>query len=182
MTLIPPALVAQAAAGDQEAWTQLVTICRPKVLCWLRQHDLRPDDAEDITQDVLLALAIHLPTFRIGNNPHAFPCWVKRIAMNRLRAHRKRTRRVHSLLSDPIAQDHVPERHTELIQQHRFLLTERLEILRSEFRPKTIEAFRRIALRGQPIRDVAEELNLSVPAVYTAKSRVMKRLREIGLT
>jgi RNA polymerase sigma-70 factor (ECF subfamily) len=47
-----------------------------------------------------------------------------------------------------------------------------------EFKPRTRQAFRRNVLDGVPPARVAEELGISVQAVYIAKSRIMRRLRE----
>jgi RNA polymerase sigma-70 factor (ECF subfamily) len=53
-----------------------------------------------------------------------------------------------------------------------------LELLRAEFESRTWEAFRRVAIEGQPSARVAIELGMSVEAVYQAKSRVLRRLRQ----
>jgi RNA polymerase sigma-70 factor (ECF subfamily) len=49
----------------------------------------------------------------------------------------------------------------------------------AEFREATFEAFRRTALQQQPAAEVAHVLNVSVGAVYIAKSRVTARIREV---
>ena len=50
--------------------------------------------------------------------------------------------------------------------------------IRGHFRDVTWQAFRRTAIDGQPARQVAAELGLSVGAVYLAKARVLKRLQQ----
>ena len=47
-----------------------------------------------------------------------------------------------------------------------------------EFEPSTLQAFRRLALDGASGAMVADELGLSVAAVYMAKSRVLQRIRQ----
>jgi RNA polymerase sigma-70 factor (ECF subfamily) len=54
-----------------------------------------------------------------------------------------------------------------------------LRIVRSEVQPRTYEAFRRFAIEEQPASAVAEELGLSANAVFLAKSRILKRVREL---
>ena len=49
-----------------------------------------------------------------------------------------------------------------------------------EFEPATMKAFRRMALEGASGAEAAGELGLSVGAVYTARSRVLNRLREVA--
>jgi RNA polymerase sigma-70 factor (ECF subfamily) len=60
-----------------------------------------------------------------------------------------------------------------------------LEVLRqllanlvTEFEEKTVRAFYRLAFDGAGATQVAEELGMSVGAVYIAKSRILRRLRE----
>jgi DNA-directed RNA polymerase specialized sigma24 family protein len=52
-----------------------------------------------------------------------------------------------------------------------------VEVVRAEFEPRTWDAFWRIVVEGQSPAEVAQALGLSLPAVYQAKSRVLRRLR-----
>ena len=52
-----------------------------------------------------------------------------------------------------------------------------LDLVEAEFEPATLRAFRRLALDGASGAVVAEELGISVAAVYVAKSRVLQRIR-----
>ena len=49
-----------------------------------------------------------------------------------------------------------------------------------EFEPTTMRAFRRVALEGASGSEVATELGISLAAVYAARSRVLRRLRELA--
>ena len=53
-----------------------------------------------------------------------------------------------------------------------------LDLVEAEFEPATLQAFRRLALEGASGAEVAEELGMSVAAVYVAKSRVLQRIRQ----
>ena len=53
-----------------------------------------------------------------------------------------------------------------------------LDVIALEFEASTVQAFRRVALEGASSEQAAQELGLSVGAVYIAKSRVLHRLRE----
>jgi len=52
---------------------------------------------------------------------------------------------------------------------------------REDFEPATWESFWRLAVLRQPAAQVAAELDSTVVAVYSAKSRVLNRLRLQGL-
>jgi RNA polymerase sigma-70 factor (ECF subfamily) len=53
-----------------------------------------------------------------------------------------------------------------------------MELIEPEFKPATWQAFSRLALDEAEPEKVAAELGLTVNAVFIAKSRVMRRLRE----
>ena len=53
-------------------------------------------------------------------------------------------------------------------------------MIRSEFTETTWNSFRRLVIEEQEPSAVAETLQVSVNAVLIAKSRIMKRLRELG--
>ena len=50
--------------------------------------------------------------------------------------------------------------------------------IRDEFQPDTWESFWRTAVDGRPVPEVAAALGKSAGAVYAARGRVMRRLRE----
>lgn len=53
-----------------------------------------------------------------------------------------------------------------------------VELVRAEFEAATWQAFWRVAVDGQRSADVAEELGMTLHAVYKAKSRVLRRVRQ----
>src|SRR5262249_31014210 len=61
-------------------------------------------------------------------------------------------------------------------QQH--LVHRGLELIQAEFQPATWQAFCDCVLGGRAVADVAREQGTSTNAVYLAKSRVLRRLRQ----
>jgi RNA polymerase sigma-70 factor (ECF subfamily) len=53
-----------------------------------------------------------------------------------------------------------------------------LELMRNEFEEPTWRACFECTVNDRPAAEVARELGLSVNAVYVAKSRVLRRLRQ----
>jgi RNA polymerase sigma-70 factor (ECF subfamily) len=51
-------------------------------------------------------------------------------------------------------------------------------LIRADFEEHTWQAFWAVAVDGRPGTDVAAELGMTPGAVYVAKSRVLRRLRE----
>ncbi len=88
-------LIAQARRGDAAAFTELVGACRSLIYRWSVVATGDPDDAEDVTQEVLVRLHEHLGRYRSGSR---FTSWLYRITRNaatdrlRSRARRRRLR------------------------------------------------------------------------------------------
>ena len=74
----------------------------------------------------------------------------------------------------------VPDGVEELTEaEYRQYLTDRaLQLMQAEFQPATWKAFWECVTGGRSAADVGAELGMSVAAVYAAKSRVLRRLRE----
>ncbi len=53
-----------------------------------------------------------------------------------------------------------------------------LDLVRAEFENRTWEAFRRAVVEGQSPAQIAADLGMTIQAVYQAKSRVLRRLRQ----
>jgi DNA-directed RNA polymerase specialized sigma24 family protein len=60
------------------------------------------------------------------------------------------------------------------------LIARLLKLIEPQFSESTRTAFRRLAMDGAKGREVAAELNLSLSAVFDAKSRVTRELRRLG--
>ena len=58
------------------------------------------------------------------------------------------------------------------------LVNRATQLIRDDFEPHTWQAFWRLAVENHPARDIAADLGMSVDAVYQAKARVLRRLRE----
>jgi RNA polymerase sigma-70 factor (ECF subfamily) len=172
--------------GDAAAWQRLVEVYRPLLRGWLRRFHTAEQDADDLVQEVLAEVVKELPKFAHPGHPGAFRGWLRAILINRLRASWRAGRgrpaaaggsdffRLADQLEDPSS-----DLSRQWDEQHdRSVLARLLELLEAEFEAKTVRAFRRVGLEGAKPREVAEELGMSVGAVYVAKSAVLRRLRE----
>jgi RNA polymerase sigma-70 factor (ECF subfamily) len=63
-------------------------------------------------------------------------------------------------------------------EYRRYLVGRALGLMRSDFQPATWQACWECVANGRSASDVAAELGLSVAAVYLARSRVLRRLRQ----
>ena len=172
--------------SEDQAWDRLVRIYGPLLRSWLHKYDLQPNDADDLVQEVLLAVSKDVQSFDHNGRPGAFRAWVKSILVNRLRNYwRTRDRRPNasggSSVDDRLNQLDDPASAMTLLwnrEHDQHVLRELLSIVRPQFAEDTWKAFTRVALEGAKANVVAEELGLSLNAVFIAKSRVLSRLRQ----
>ena len=171
---------------ESESWNRLADVYAPLLRAWLRKYEVQASDADDLMQEVLLAVSKDLSKFEHGGHPGAFRGWLKAILVNRLRCFwRARGRRPQvrgdSNIDERLAQLDDPASEMSRIwnQQHdQFVLRQLLALVEPHFSPNTWQAFQLVALKGKPADVVAEELGISVNAVFIAKSRVLSRLRQ----
>src|SRR5687768_5797937 len=69
-------LLARAQGGDAPSWERLVGLYGPLIREWLIRHAVSADDADDLTQDVLLTVMQKLPEFEHGGRVGSFRCWL----------------------------------------------------------------------------------------------------------
>lgn len=91
------ALVARAAAGEPDAWRDLVAGYARRVYALVRARVGDADIAEEVTQSVFITLAEHINTGRYREEGR-FEAWLFRLAMNRLRDERRATKRRGAML------------------------------------------------------------------------------------
>lgn len=172
-------LLARLRTGDEtHAWDRFVRLYTPVLFYWARRQGVPTADTADLVQDVFAVLVDKLPTFQY-NPQHRFGAWLRTIAVNKCRDYfrRKQSRPITTRERvDREVADHV-EAFSEA-EYHRQLALQALEIMRDEFQPSTWKACWETVVGGRKASEVAHELGLSVNAVYLAKSRVLRRLRD----
>lgn len=178
-------LLERAGLGQPDAWDDLVQLYRPFIYRWFHSHGL-DHDADDLTQDVLTALLREIPTFKHSGQTGAFRNWLRTTCLNRLRNHWRKVARpgqavggTEFLMGLANVEDANAQLEADWNREHsREILRRLFEKLTDEFDGKTLTAFREIVFSERPSADVAQALGMSVAAVYVAKSRVLRRLRE----
>ncbi|MDG3004215.1 RNA polymerase sigma factor [Paludisphaera mucosa] len=181
-------LLDRARASDADAWARLVYLYGPLVRHWCARWGCVGADADDLVQEIFLAVAAGLPGFRRERAGDTFRGWLRTIARNkRLDALRRGDR-------DPVAQGGTEaqwrlaqapgpeaEADEDPIEQVSGLYHRALELVRSEFEEKTWRTFWRVAVDGLTVDAVAREAGVAPAAVRQAKSRVLRRLKqEVG--
>lgn len=179
-------LLLRAQTGETDAWQDLTDLYRPLIRSWLQRQGVPTSDREDLGQEVLLSVVKQLPSFEHSGHRGAFRSWLRTIVCRRAadywRAHGSSAaasggsgaRAALELLADPGS-----DLNRLWDEEHdHYVLRRLLDLVEEEFEPLTLQAFRRLALDGVSGLAAAQELGLSVDAVYGAKSRVLARIRQ----
>jgi|SRR5579884_2037159 len=171
---------------DTHSWQRFVELYQPLIRGWLRRYEVSPQDAEDLSQEVMAVVVQELPHFQHNQQIGAFRHWLRTVTVNRLRIlWRTRQGRDVATGDSKFAQmlEQLADPTSSLSrlwdQQHDQHVARRLmALVEPQFEPKTWQAFRRVVVDGVRAATVAEELGMSVNAVLLAKSRVLARLRQ----
>ncbi len=147
---------------------------------WTKRLQLDDHEAADLVQDLFAVLVVQLPTFVY--DPHkSFRAWLKTILLNRWRNHLNRRSAgnlVHPIDMNEVAETENPILEMEEAEHRQYLVGRALALMRAEFQPDTWKACWEFVVCGRRAEEVAAELGISVNAVYLAKGRVLRRLRE----
>jgi RNA polymerase sigma-70 factor (ECF subfamily) len=179
-------LLFRAQTGEENAWKDLTDLYRPLIIGWLNRQGVPAGDLEDLSQDVLLSVVKNLPTFQHSGRRGAFRSWLRTIICSRttdywraIDAGMKASGGSGATAALQQIADPDSDLNRQWDEEHdRYVLNCLLDLVEEEFEPTTLQAFRRLALDGAGGAETAEELGLSVGAVYVAKSRVLQRIRQ----
>jgi RNA polymerase sigma-70 factor, ECF subfamily len=179
-------LLLRAQAGQADGWNDLTDLYCPLIIAWLKRQGVPAVDVEDLSQDILLRVVKHLPTFEHSGHRGAFRSWLRTIVCNRTTDYWRTTgasTQVGGGSDATAALEQIADPDSDLNRQwdeehDHYVLRCLLAAVEEEFEPATLCAFRRLALDGVAGALVAEELGMSLAAVYRAKSRVLQRIRQ----
>jgi RNA polymerase sigma factor (sigma-70 family) len=178
-------LLRLADSHDRQAWDQFVEVYAPLVFQFAARRGLQHSDAADLVQEVLLRVAGAFRRKTFDRTRGSFRGWLLTIARNETsdwlaaRARREQasggTQAIEQIAN--VAEQDEAEAWDRDYQER--LLAWASEKVKQEVQPTTWAAFQQTTLAGKSGQQVAAEIGISVAAVYLAKGRVMKRIREL---
>lgn len=184
--------------SDQDAWRHFESVYLGVVTRVAIRYGMQPADAADLGQDVMMRVSQNIHRFDPGKNQARFRTWlgtlIRSVVVDRYRSKPKDVAsgltEVQDLLS-ALPAEHSGERpessSSSLNPQWNSTLgaEEQIEIfrwaanrIRNEYTESSWLAFWRTTVENHGVKQVAEELGRSVGAIYTSRSRIMRRLRE----
>jgi RNA polymerase sigma-70 factor (ECF subfamily) len=172
---------------DDRTWRRLVDLYQPWLRRRLQGHGLEPADVDDLVQEVAAVLLKEAPHFQHNRRKGAFRTWLRGVVVNRLREFwRERKRHPEARQSDvdlileQLSDDHHPASELWDREHDQHVIQQLLKMIAADFDPKTWQAFQAFVIEERSAAAVAAELGISQGAVWTAKSHVLKRLREVA--
>ena len=182
MTAAETELVERAVRGDPDATTALLELVRPGLLRYCRAHlgriGERYTTADDVSQEVCIAILAALPRFRDEGRP--FAAFVYGIAAHKIAdAQRAAVRHlsVAPIGSLPEQPDSAPDPAQQAVAIDQARRLSRLLRHLSELHREIV--ILRVAV-GLSAAEVGSTLGMSAGAVRVAQSRALAHLRELA--
>jgi len=172
-----------AQGDDAPAWREFSDRYGELIRSFARRRGLQPSDCDDVMQDVMLAVTRNMPGFDYDPARGRFRGYLKTIAVRAIirKQFQKRGEPGNELLEESFDEaardDAVDEQWEQEWRQHHLRVA--MQAARQEFNEADVAAFELYAGQGRPAEEVARELGMSVDSVYQAKSRMLRRLREL---
>ena len=169
-------------------WSRLIEAYSPLLRAWLMRAEVQAADADDLVQEVLLVVHRELPKFEHNQRRGAFRTWLRQIVVHRLRNFWRARGRLIAAGNDSQLEEQLKQLEDDGSQlsqrwdrEHNLAIARKLlELIESRFTESTRLVFRRLVVDGADADTVAAETGLSLNAIFTAKSRVLRELRRLG--
>jgi len=171
-------------AGNESVWREIDDRFRPVIIGVAQKLGLTPADAADAAQESLIQFFQAYHACKYDRSRGRLRQWMFGIARKRI-ADAKRKRARHREQASEFIDD-MPANEPDLARLwddecRRVMLRDALVDLSASCRvkPQTIRAFKLFAIDGRPAQAVAQEVGVTVQAVYMAKFHCLTHLRGI---
>lgn len=169
---------------DDSAWQTLMALYRPVVYRLARHGGLTHENAEDVAQNVFVAVSRAIQEWEVRPHGPRFRNWLGRVTRNATinALTRVKPDRATGNSSVWVRLDAIPDEDhlTETIQQELRLeaIRHAASQIREEFSEKIWAVFCATTMDGRPASEVAGAFGCSIGTVYVYRCRVTARLRE----
>jgi RNA polymerase sigma-70 factor (ECF subfamily) len=174
-------IIERARSGDGAAFNEIVSMYRKRIFGTIGRLIGRPDDVEDVAQDVFVRLYYSLDQLR---SPEVFEPWLYRLTVNAAYDYLRRQRRRHeSRLSDLSEQqvlmaDAAAGREADLEAQHRRSINETVDSLLSGVSEQDRILLLLKEVEGLSLKELEEIYGVNENALkvrlFRARQRVLK--------
>jgi RNA polymerase sigma-70 factor (ECF subfamily) len=186
-------LLRDALAGDQDAWRRFIKLYAGVVYRWIRLRGVPANDAPDAMQEVFWVVYRGLGSYDRAQGP--FRNWLFIVARNAVVSFQRRggdepradggsaalARQLAIPAPEAASDTDTHDAYSQVSQDkdRREVLRAALELLQASFQPRTWEVACRLLVDGIDAVVVAQEFSITIGSVYTAKCRVLAKVREL---
>ena len=171
--------------GDGASWIEFMGIYQPVVYRMAKQRGLQDADANDVSQQVFVSVAGAISRWKPDKDLPPFRAWLTTITKNAITKALSRTRldRPAGSTTAVATLNEVADRgevtDAEFLHEaRRAAFRWAAQKVRVDFTEGTWDAFWRVSVLGESVKDVATESGRSTGAIYVARHRVLARLKE----
>lgn len=176
-------------SSDPLAWDEFFTRYWRLIYSAAKARGCSAHTAEEVVQDVMLAVFEHRDVFHYDPAKGRFRDWLCAVVRNKVVEIRRRPAdRIRGVGGDGVPEiasvlvdDGSPDEDWEAAFEES-LLAVALDSIRRQMNPRTYQAFELFALEALSGAEVARVTGLTRNAVYQARRTVLKRLGELGKT
>ncbi len=173
-------------AGNDVTWSAFVQRYRPVLVAFGKRLGLSHDTAMDAAQEALMTFLDSYLAGKYTREKGRLRSWLFGIAKNSVRRQWRKAPREQQVAENDgstvfvnkIADDHSISEAWE-DEWRQAVLNSCLDELRKTCEPHTMRAFELYVLNEWPADKVASEVGISRDAVFQAKRRLMKKMREM---
>lgn len=169
---------------DQSAWYDFVATYEPFLHSLVSRQGVPKRHVADVVQILLLAVARSVEQWESDGRPASFRRWLATVSRNIvIRFMQRESRQIAgdggSAFLEQIRNCAAPP-DAEFVQRYEHeLIVWAAARVRGEFMESSWNAFEMTAIDHRPVREVAEELQVSPGSIYMSRSRIMARIRQL---
>ena len=172
--------------ADEKSWEDFVEIYRPYIYKVIRRMNFGHEEAEDLSQNILVLLWDKIPGFEHNFRTGAFRSWLCTIIRNKsvdyIRKHANRKKKMDEegeLLLGPLFKDNSNDLEKAAEEEwNRHVSELAWKVIEDEFSENVRKAFL-MSVDGIPGEEIAETLGVQINSIYTYKKRIRSRLKDI---
>ncbi len=162
------------------SWREFFEHYAPSIYRVARQRGKSHPDAEDILQQVMLAVSEHIGGCHYDRDRGRFHQWVQRITDSKIKDHYRRSRP--EIRSDEMVAEYADDRPSPAdVWEQEWRLQDMLwclDRIAEDISPRRMQAFRMYVLEGVPVAEIAQKLNMTPGHIYVTRYHLIAMLRE----
>jgi RNA polymerase sigma-70 factor (ECF subfamily) len=167
--------------GDGESWRTFFATYWRLIYNLARKSGLSDDQAQEVVQETVIAVARQMPSFRYDPAKGSFKHWLLLICRRRIHDHLRRLYSSRQLGSEELSAEEPPSSRVPADadldedwdnEWRENIFRMALDRVRQQANPKQYQAFDYCVLQDMRAGEVASMLGLSAAQVYLAKHRV----------